>query len=87
MERTECDKCKKLDERDEPWDQFSMPVIIQTEDGPVMLSAADVEADDMPHLCDECEAAYMKLIIDFMGKDYVIVVPDEDDDGGDDKDA
>lgn len=92
-DRTECVRCRKLDERDEPFDVYPMPSLMQRKgsDELIMLSADDVNEPD--HLCDECCAAYADTMVEFMGKNFVIVVPvDEDgmdlpEDEGDEGDA
>jgi hypothetical protein len=90
-ERTECLRCRTLDERDEPFDVYPIPTVMRRKDSDelVMLAATDVNEPD--HLCEDCCAEYAAVMAEFMGKDFVMIIPvDEDgcdlpeDEGGDD---
>jgi hypothetical protein len=78
-DRTECARCRKLDERDEPFDLYPIPSLMcrKGTDELVMLIADDVNEPD--HLCEECCAEYAQVVAEFMGKHFIVVVPVDED--------
>ena len=92
-ERTQCTRCRKLDEVDEPFDTYPLPTILRRKGDTALLVLPADDANEPDHLCPKCRDAYGPLMAEFMGEDFVLTLPvDEDgmdlaeDEGGDDAD-